>query len=110
MVQIGMGFIGNKILQKEQIHSRPLLIQHHLLQLKLLNGYLLHQVRNFRDVDFSREIVNFEESIFSETQHFREIDIFGWLKSFLACLWGVILCLGVGFFAYRTYIFKRFQE
>ena len=44
MVQIGMVFIGNKIQQKEQIHSRPLLIQHHLLQLKLLNGYLLYQV------------------------------------------------------------------
>ena len=27
-----------------------------------------------------------------------------------ACLWGLILCLGVGFFAYRSYIFKRFQE
>ena len=31
-------------------------------------------------------------------------------KTVSACLWGLIMCLGVGFFAYRSYIFKRFQE
>ncbi len=88
MVQIGMVFIGNKIQQKEQIHSRPLLIQHHLLQLKLLNGYLLYQVKkdhNFapeklahstKKTKFLNLLVFFEESILPESRYFRGVDTF----------------------------------
>ena len=95
MVQIGMVFIGNKIQQKEQIHSRPLLIQHHLLQLKLLNGYLLYQVKKdhnfapeklahstkknkiFKSSRFFRRIDTSGESILSGSRYFRRVANFG---------------------------------
>ena len=76
MVQIGMGFIGNKIQQKEQIHSRPLLIQHHLLQLKLLNGYLLYQVIKTKSKFWCRKIGTLEKPNFSKIHYLRRFDIF----------------------------------